>query len=152
MIYIKSVIRYSFFLLFLLSIISCNKKELTTDKLIETIVRDSLGYKDNYKSIIVFQEKGCINCQYKTLEFIKQNQNNKEYLFIIQSNGELVDLSSIKKENSNIIFDYKKYLYNYNITNGSAAIIFNGVKVDTILKFDDPYELNKNIKLVKSHL
>lgn len=152
MIYIKSVIRYSFFLLFLLSIISCNKKELTTDKLIETIVRDSLGYKDNYKSIIVFQEKGCINCQYKTLEFIKQNQNNKDYLFIIQSNDELVDLSSIKKENSNIIFDYKKYLYNYNITNGSAAIIFSGVKVDTILKFDDPYELNKNIKLVKSHL
>lgn len=136
----------------MLLISSCNKKTLSKSELVTSIIKDSLEYKGNYKSIIVFQEKGCVNCQYKLFDFIKENKNNNDYLFIIQSNEQLIDLSPIKKRNSNIIFDHKKYLYNYNVTNGSTAILFNNSKIDTILKLDDPYNLNDNLKLIKDKI
>lgn len=152
MTYIKQIINYTLFTSITLLTLGCGNKVISNEKLIEHLIKDSLGYKDNYNSIVVFQEKGCIHCQHRLFDFIKENKTNKNILFIIQSDEQLINLSELKEKQGNIIFDYKKYLYNYNVVNGSSAILFNGSKIDTIMPLDNSSSLSRNITFIKNRI
>jgi len=152
MMYIKKYKAYFFLLTILFLMIGCSGGQTDQDKLLHTLVQDSIGYKKPYKMIMVLQDNGCIKCQFKVFDFIKENSANKEFLYLIYNNEKNIDLSDIKNTEENIVFDYKRYLYNYNIVNSSAVILLNNQKIDTILPLNDSFVLVKNMDYLKEQI
>jgi hypothetical protein len=62
-------------------------------KLKEYIYRNSGRNINNYKAILILDEKGCITCNARFSELLKNFINNKETFIIINSSGTRVDIS-----------------------------------------------------------
>jgi len=130
---------------------NCKNKELNKDQLIQSIIKDSLAYRGNYKKIVVLTDIGCPTCQTHLSEFIEESTTESEdVLYVINSSEKIVDLSHLRNNSKNIVFDNKKLFYNYNLVHGSAAFFIdnNGKIVETI-PLDNPASIQENLSKIK---
>lgn len=156
MTFLKKLINKTTFSIYLLVVFSiffssCENKELDKDQLIQSIVKDSLEYNGDYKKIVVLTDIGCPSCQKHLSEFIEGDTSDSEdVLYVINSSEKIVDLSNLRNNSKNIVFDNKKLFYNYNLVHGSAAFfIDDDGKVVEALPLDNPASIQENLSKIK---
>ena len=109
-------------------------KEVDKNKLIFSILKDSLKITKDYSKIFYLAEIGCISCNKSFSNLIQKNIND-ENLYILNASGNRLDISYyLESKKENIVFDYDNYLFKNKIVEGSSAIWLKNNKIDTIVK------------------
>jgi len=130
-----------FILILLLLVFSCSlsEDEKNYNKL-KTFLGNNNFEIENYSSILIVSESGCMNCNKSFANIVKRNLNSKDNLIIISAKGTGVDISPFL-ESKNTILDFENKFAKLALIKNSASIFLDNNKIDTIINIKA-----KNIK------
>lgn len=124
---------------------SCNLKEKTDyeKKFLLISKLDGVSISNKTKKIFILTENNCAPCNKEFSEYMSRNITNPNNLFIVNATGNIIDISTFKKSNSNRVI-----LKNINdeFFRDSKLILLSNKKIDTIINvnYKNIYEIVNN--------
>jgi hypothetical protein len=96
----------------------------------------AIKLNSDIKKIFVLTEENCMSCNKYFAEIIKNYQNKKSAIIIVNAVGVRVDISEFKKKKADNIYYSINYNRNNSFVNKTKAIFLDNKQIDTIINIE----------------
>jgi len=88
-----------------------------------------------YAGIVVISNRGCITCNRKFADFMAQQNENSNLIYIITASSSAIDISPFINMNSKFVFfDERNKIGKLSLLEGSGFIFLGDQQIDTVIE------------------
>jgi len=88
-----------------------------------------------YAGIVVISNRGCITCNRKFADFMAQQNENSNLIYIITTSSSAIDISPFINMNSKFVFfDERNKIGKLSLLEGSGFIFLGDQQIDTVIE------------------